>query len=77
MIHFVPQSFRNQNTWYDLWLLTPEEVKSLPAGTHLTSIMDDVKITGHDYIDLDTRFGYTAWGLHREDFDHALQGAEH
>lgn len=72
MIDFIPTSYQNQNAWHGLWLLTPEEVKSLPDGTHLTSIMDNVSITGHDYIDLDTRFGYTAWGVYREDFDHAL-----
>lgn len=74
MIPFVPSSFENQNPWSKedetpLWLLTPDEVQSLEDGTMLVSIMKDVKIVGHDYIDLDTRFGYTAWGVYEEDFN--------
>lgn len=46
-----------------LWLLTPEEVSSLPDGTKLNSIMGETKIKGLQHIDLDIRFGHTAWGI--------------
>lgn len=46
-----------------LTLFTPEEIRQLPDGIELQSIMGDVKIKGKDEIDLDTRFGHTAWGV--------------
>jgi hypothetical protein len=74
MIDFIPTSYHRQNAWMDdLWLLTPEELDTLPAGTLLTSINADIKFVGHDYIDKDTRFGYTAWGVLREDFSHVIE----
>jgi hypothetical protein len=42
-------------------LLTIEEFHALPEGTELISILDEVKIKGRDYIDLDTRAGLIAW----------------
>lgn len=43
-------------------LLTPEGVQSLPDGMTLFSINGKTKVKGKDHIDLDTRFGYTAYG---------------
>lgn len=46
-----------------LWLFTPEEYNRLPDGTVLTSIMGETVTKGTDYIDMDTRFGYIAYGI--------------
>lgn len=43
-------------------LLKPNEVKALPKGVKLISINGEIKTSGVDVIDLDTRQGYTAWG---------------
>lgn len=43
-------------------LLTPEELKALPVGTTLFDIFGEEVVTGSDYIDDDTRAGYTAYG---------------
>lgn len=43
-------------------LLTEEELLALPDGVRLVSIMGDQKVTGLSEIDLDTRYGHTAWG---------------
>jgi hypothetical protein len=68
-VPFTPVSFVNQNSWEnDLWLLTPMELEVTPKGTHVVSIMGDTKIVGHDYIDTDTRFGYTAYGIYPYQF---------
>ena len=75
MIEFIPTSYHRQNAWMnDLWLLTPEELTTLPAGTTVTSINYEDKITGQDSIDQDTRFGYTAWGVYRKEFAHVIEG---
>jgi hypothetical protein len=75
VINFIPDSYARQNSWKDdLWLLTPEEVDSLRAGTTLTSIMNRIGVTGQDTIDQDTRFGYTAWGVFRSEFQHLIKG---
>jgi hypothetical protein len=59
------------NSWGALWhlddgrwihLFTPEEIAELPDGTVVISIMGQTLITGRDYVDLDTRSGYTAFG---------------
>lgn len=71
MLYKTLESYHNNNPWDDeeehpdglLWLLTPQEVEELPNGTLVESIMGDYATKGHDAIDLDTRFGYTAWGL--------------
>ena len=47
----------------DLYLFTPEELARIPDGTILTSINNINYIKGKDYIDDDTRFGYTAYGV--------------
>lgn len=60
--------------WDDdgIWLFTPEELISIPDGTTLESISGDLRIKGVDYIDYDTRFGHTAWGI-RNPFTHDLK----
>ena len=67
MIEFDPKSRRNDNRWTDepdpLWLLTLDELATVPEGSVLTSINGDTKVVGMDYIDDDTRFGYTAYGF--------------
>ena len=58
--------------WNDkanLWLLTPDEIKQLPAGTILESINGSKK--EKESCDLDTRFGYTAFGI-RNPMEHEL-----
>jgi hypothetical protein len=50
--------------WNDeLWLFTPDEYKRLPNGTVLTSISGETVTKGVDYIDMDTRAGYLAYGI--------------
>lgn len=71
LIPWMPQSFANNNSWSgDLWLLTVAELEVTPPGTVLTSIMGNKKTVGQDYIDTDTRFGYTAYGLFSTQFKH-------
>ena len=53
-----------------LYLFTPEELKKLPDGIVLESIMGDFKTKGKDYIDDDVRFGHTAYGV-RNPWNHA------
>lgn len=70
-VPFTPASYVNQNSWKDdLWLLTPMELEVTPKGTKVTSIFFDEKTVGEDYIDTDTRFGYTAYGLYSGQFKH-------
>lgn len=47
----------------DLWLLTVDEYNSLPVGTQLQCIDEEIVIKGSDYIDMDTRFELIAYGL--------------
>lgn len=50
-------------------LLTPRQIMELPDGVELTNFFDGtVKITGREYIDLDTRAGFTCWGIPEEEF---------
>jgi hypothetical protein len=46
-----------------LHLFTVEEFNKLPDGLELESINGDKKVKGVDNIDMDTRFGYIAWGV--------------
>ena len=46
-----------------IWLLTEEEFQALPNGTKLISIFGEVVTKGIDYIDMDTRGGYIAFGV--------------
>ena len=56
-----------------LELFTPEEFDQLPDGTELYSIMKDkTVIKGKDYIDMDTRFGYLAYGV-KDPWNHPLK----
>ena len=57
-----------------LWLFTPEEYEQLPDGIELYSIMSGDKpvVKGKDNIDMDTRFGHIAYGVH-DPWNHALK----
>lgn len=55
-----------------LCLFTPEEFEQLPDGTELTSISGGTKVKGKDYIDMDTRFGHIAYGVH-DPWNHPLK----
>jgi hypothetical protein len=48
---------------YTIELQTPEQIAALPNGTVLRSINGETAVKGRDPIDLDTRYGRTAWGL--------------
>jgi len=43
-------------------LLTPQQLAQEPAGTELIAIDGEIAIVGRDYLDGDTRAGYTAFG---------------
>lgn len=50
--------------WDDkLWLFTPAEYEQLPNGTELLTINGGVVIKGKHDIDMDTRWGYIAYGV--------------
>jgi len=50
--------------WDDkLWLFTTEEFNKLPDGIELISITGEKAIKGKDYIDMDSRYGYIAYGV--------------
>lgn len=44
-------------------LLKPPELSTLADGTELISISGERVVKGRDFIDLDTRFGYLAYGI--------------
>lgn len=46
-----------------LWLLLPSEFENLPEGLVLEGIMGETGIVGERDFDMDTRFGFTAWGI--------------
>ena len=56
----------------ELYLFTPEEVEQIPNGTELYSIMGMCAVKGKDTIDLDTRFGHTAFGV-KDPWNHPLK----
>lgn len=56
----------------NLMLFTPEELDQLPDGTELTAIDGDTVVKGKDVIDMDTRFGHTAFGV-RDPWNHPLK----
>jgi len=59
--------------WADnLYLLTPEEFEQLPAGVDMVSINGEKATKGKDYIDLDTRFVYLAYGIN-DPWNHKLK----
>ena len=53
--------------WWDskkrLWLLTPEELSKLEKGTEVVNICGGSFLVGTDELDMDTRFGHTAYGI--------------
>ena len=61
--------------WSDednLYLFTPEELARIPEGTVLTCIDMENYTKGKDHIDMDTRYGYTAFGV-RDPWNHPLK----
>ena len=59
--------------WDDtLYLFTPEELARIPDGTVLTCIDGEESVKGKDYIDMDTRFGCTAYGV-KDPWNHPLK----
>ena len=59
--------------WDDeLYLFTPEELDRIPDSTVLTSINNKNYIKGKDYLDDDTRFGHTAYGV-KDPWNHPLK----
>lgn len=46
-----------------IWLLTEEEFKTLPNGTKLICVDGEIVTKGIDHIDMDTRWGYLAFGV--------------
>ena len=56
----------------ELYLFTPEEYEQLPDGIELTCIDGDTVVKGKDYIDMDTRFGHTAFGV-KDPWNHPLK----
>jgi len=68
LIEWVPWSRKTRTVWDSksddlLWLLLPEELELLPAGTVVTDITGGTAVYGTDYIDTDTRGGLLAYGL--------------
>lgn len=55
-----------------LFLFTPEEYEQLPDGTELTCIDGETVVKGRDYIDMDIRFGHTAFGV-KDPWNHPLK----
>jgi hypothetical protein len=50
--------------WNDnLWIFTIDEFNKLPDGIELTSVNGGKVIKGVDYVDLDTRGKYIAFGI--------------
>lgn len=63
-----PKTRQHKNAWDSadddpLWLLTVEELDEIPYGAVLHDIAGKTYINGTDYIDRDTRFGVTAYGI--------------
>jgi hypothetical protein len=56
----------------NLYLFTPEEIERIPDGTVLTCIDFGTAIKGKDHIDMDTRYGYTAFGV-KDPWNHPLK----
>jgi hypothetical protein len=52
-----------------LYLFNEKEFNQLPDGIELESISGKVKIKGQVKFDMDTRFGYLAFGV-RNPFEH-------
>jgi hypothetical protein len=60
-------------SWEDkLYLFTPEEFKQLPDGTEVKSVRGNIKVKGKDIINIDTRYGYTPWGV-KDPWNHPLK----
>jgi len=52
-----------------LYLFTEKEFEQLPDGIELETISGKFNVKGRDKIDMDTRFGYLAFGV-RNPFEH-------
>lgn len=69
----VRRGTSNMAPWdEELFLFTPEEFDQLPDGIELTSISGKSKVKGKDEIDMDTRFGHTAFGV-KDPWNHPLK----
>lgn len=47
----------------DFYLLSLKEYDQVPDGVELESVNGTKHVKGRDYIDLDTRFNYIAYGV--------------
>lgn len=71
MFHKTLKSYHNNSPWDDreehpdgwLWLLTKDELETLPKGIKLESTDGKEAVIGKDYIDTDERYGYIAYGI--------------
>lgn len=61
----MPNSSYPRGEWGNLKLkvISPAELKELPDGTPLACIDGSIAVKGRDRIDLDTRFGFLAYGF--------------
>jgi len=48
---------------FQIKLLRPNELKLIPNGSVLFDVFGKPHVVGTDKIDLDTRFGFTAFGI--------------
>lgn len=56
---------RGMGSWDGkLYLIHHTDFINWPDGVELTSICGDKVVTGRDHIDMDTRFGYLAYGIY-------------
>lgn len=68
------ETWDEKGHWQDdnLWLLSRYEFDQLPDGVEVTSIFGKTAVKGVDDIDLETRFGYLAYGI-KDPFNHPLK----
>jgi hypothetical protein len=75
-----PKSRQNNISWdagnNPLWLFTPKEICELPLGFIITSISGKEARIGIDPIDMDTRFGYTAFGIKESELHPVIQSTK-
>lgn len=72
-IDFIP-SGRWDEEADELRLLTPAEFERVPDGATLVTISNRVHVKGQDPIDLDTRFGFIAYGFRMSQLAHVKEG---
>jgi hypothetical protein len=64
-----PARWQINQTGEFIILFTPDQFNNLPDGIELTNIFGSKYIKGTDYIDLDTRFGFLAYGIPEDEFN--------